>query len=164
MQRIQVFFFCLLMGALGLLSACAGEQPAEKAFIGTWIQETPYSITHDGLQTTTSDTVLRLKKNGESHLSRKLDIIGQDLPETGILVSVELRGKWDLVEGHLRQTPETILIIPRSTDDVSRKWADELQGQAEASPPSVKTIISANKKELILQDISTGTTDVYKRK
>ena len=94
----------------------------------------------------------------------RLDIIGQDLPETGILVSVELRGKWDLVEGHLRQIPETILIIPRSTDDVSRKWADELQGQAEASPPSVKTIISANKKELILQDISTGTTDVYKRK
>jgi len=64
----------------------------------------------------------------------------------------------------LSQTPETVIVIPRNEDQVTRKWADELQAQAEKSPTSVKTIVSANKEKLILQDADTGTTDVYRRK
>jgi len=167
MQGLQSNVFIPFMAAIGLLSACAGESAPEKAFIGTWVQDTPYSTTDKGLQTTTSDTVLRLKKNGETHLSRKLDIFdvnGRDLPKTGILVNVELRGYWELVDGNLRQTPDSVLVIPRSTDEKTREWADKLQTQAEQSSASEKTIISVDKKQLILQDIATGTTDVYRRK
>jgi len=131
MQGLQSNVFIPFMAAIGLLSACAGESSPEKAFIGTWVQDTPYSTTDKGLQTTTSDTVLRLKKNGETHLSRKLD---------------------------------SVLVIPRSTDEKTREWADKLQTQAEQSSASEKTIISVDKKQLILQDIATGTTDVYRRK
>jgi len=164
MQRFQSFFVVLALTLAGFLSACSGAEPKEKAFIGTWVQDTPFSITDRGLQTTTSDTVLRLKKNGETHLSRKLDIIGQDLPEAGIRVSVELRGSWDLVDGQLRQSPDSVLILPRDTDATTREWADKLQTQAEQSSASIKTIVAADKKQLILQDIDSGTTDVYRRK
>jgi len=164
MRRFQPLLFTALIGTLGLLSACSDNTSQEKAFVGTWVQETPYSITDRGINTTTTNTVLRLKRNGETYLSRNLDIVGQDLPDTGISVSVELRGSWDLIEDHLRQSPDTVLIMPRNDDPVTRQWADKLQTQAEQAVPSVKAIIAANKKQLILQDLETGTTDVYKRK
>ena len=164
MQRLQLFIFAAFFLLAGFLSACSGETAPEKVLVGTWVQETPYSITDRGLTTTTSETVLSLKKNGETHLSRKLDIIGQDLPETGINVSVELRGRWELIDGNLRQSPETVLIMPRNGDAVTRQWADKLQAQAEQSEPSLKTIVAADKSQFILQDLGTGTTDVYKRK
>jgi len=150
--------------AFGAVSGCSREQPINKAMIGTWVQETPTSTTTGRLQTTTSDTVLQLKKNGETHLTRNLDLIGEDLPETGISVSVELRGSWELTADQLRQTPNSILIMPRTLDKETRDMADELQSQAEKNPPSVKTILSADRKQLILQDVETGITDVYIRK
>ena len=164
MQYFKPALLIPTMLLFGMLSACTNEPSLENAILGTWVQETPYSITDRGLQTTTTDTVLQIKKNGKTHLTRNLDIIGQDLPETGISVSVELRGNWGLTEGKLSQTPETVIVIPRNEDQVTRKWADELQAQAEKSPTSVKTIVSANKEKLILQDADTGTTDVYRRK
>lgn len=164
MQRPQFFIFAAFLLLTGFLSACSGEAAPEKALLGIWVQESPYSITDRGLNTTTTDTVLSLKKNGETHLSRNLDITGKDLPETGISVSVELRGKWEIIDGKLRQSPETVLIMPRNEDAVTRQWADKLQAQAEQSEPSLKTIVAADKKQLILQDLGTGTTDVYKRK
>jgi len=90
-----------------LLSGCGGQPPLEKAILGTWVQETPTSTTTSGIQTLTSDTVLRLKKNGETHLTRNLDVTGQ---------------------------------------------------------ASVKTVIAADKSQLILQDVELGITDVYRRK
>ena len=163
MQRFWPLYLCLSLALAGLLAGCSGEPPLEKAILGTWVQETPFSMTADGLQTTTSGTVLRLKKNGETHLSRNLDIIGQGLPETGIRVSVELRGDWELTDGQLRQTPSTVIIMPRDKDATSREWADRLQAQAEETSTSVKTVVSANKKQLILQDLETAATDIYTR-
>jgi len=55
-----------------ILTACSGEPTTDKAIIGTWVQETPTSMTARGLQTTTTDTVLRIKKNGVTHLTRNL--------------------------------------------------------------------------------------------
>ena len=164
MKYFNPVFICLSTIVIGLLSACSGEPSIEKAIVGTWVQETPYSITDRGLQTTTKTTALRLRKDGETHLTRNLEINGQGLPETGINVSVELSGTWELAGGQISQTPSKVLVIPRETDEVSRKWADELQTQAEQNSTSVKSIISANKTQLILQDAETGTTDVYRRK
>lgn len=147
-----------------LLSGCGGQPPLEKAILGTWVQETPTSTTTSGIQTLTSDTVLRLKKNGETHLTRNLDVTGQGLPEAGIRVSVELKGSWELSNGQLTQTPQSVLIMPRNTDELTRDWADTLQSQAEKSPASVKTVIAADKSQLILQDVELGITDVYRRK
>jgi len=147
-----------------LLSGCGGQPPLEKAILGTWVQETPTSTTTSGIQTLTSDTVLRLKKNGETHLTRNLDVTGQGLPEGGIRVSVELKGSWELSNGQLTQTPQSVLIMPRNTDELTRDWADTLQSQAEKSPASVKTVIAADKSQLILQDVELGITDVYRRK
>lgn len=136
----------------------------EKAILGTWVQETPTSTTSGGLQTLTADTVLRLKKNGETNLTRNLDISGHGLPEMGIRVSVELTGQWELNNGRLIQKPSSVMIMPRGTDEASRELADTLQIQAEKRPASVKMVVSADKKQLILQDVSLGTTDVYRRK
>ncbi len=136
----------------------------EKAILGTWVQETPTSMTAGGVQTLTADTVLRLKKNGDTHLTRNLDISGGGMPDDGMRVSVDLKGQWDLAAGQLKLTPNSVMIIPRDTDQASRELADSLQEQAEKSPPSVKTIIAADKQQLILQDVDTGTTDVYRRK
>ena len=163
MRRFQPIFIFFSLVVIGLLSACSGEPPQEKAILGTWVQESPFSITDRGLQTTTTDTVLRLMKNGETHLTRNLDIIGKGLPKAGIQVSVELRGNWELINGELKQTPDSVLILPRGSDKESRKWAVKLQAQAEENGPSVKSIISADKSQLILQDAATGTTDVYVR-
>lgn len=147
-----------------MLTACSGEQPVDKAILGTWVQDTPTSMTDKGLRTTTADTVLRLKKSGEVHLTRNLDIAARDLPEDGVKLSIELRGQWEIIEGQLKQTQDMAMIIPRSSDDTSRQWADQLQGQADESKPTVKDIISVDKKQLILQDLDTGTTDIYRRK
>ena len=146
------------------LSGCSGEPSTEKTILGTWVQATPTSTTTGGIQTMTTDTVLQLKKNGETHLTRNLDITGQGIPDPGIRVSVDLKGQWELVDGQLKQTPESVIIMPRETDDLSRQMADSLQEQAEISPVSIKTVISAEKKQLILQDVQLGTTDVYRRK
>lgn len=160
---MRIFHFCLVSFAF-LLAACSGEQPVEKAILGTWVQETPTSMTSDGLQTTTTDTVLRINKDGAVDLTRNLDIAGQGLPDGGIKVSLELRGSWEISDGQLKQIQETALIMPRTSDEIARRWADELQAQAETSPPTIKDIISVDKKQLILQDQDTGNTDIYRRK
>ena len=160
MRFLKYIPFCFAL----ILAGCSGEQPVEKAIIGTWVQDTPVSMTSAGLQTTTADTVLRLKKNGEVHLTRNLDIAGQDLPTGGVEISIELRGHWEILEGQLKQTQNTALIMPRASDDITRDWAEQLQAQANESQPTVKDIIAVDKKQLILQDADTGATDVYRRK
>lgn len=162
MKHIKILTLAFL--AISFTSCSAGDPPLEEAILGTWIQNMPTSTTLNGLQTTTADTVLRLKKNGETHLVRNLDITGQNLPQNGIRVSVDLKGQWEIFEGQLKQTPTRVLIMPRETDDISRQWADKLQSQADDNPASVKKIISADKQQLILQDLETGTTDFYNRK
>ena len=132
--------------------------------MGTWLQETPTSTTASGLQTTTADTVLTLKKNGETKLTRNLDIAGQGLPGDGVKIKVELRGEWEIIDGKLKQTQNTALIIPRTEDKMARDWADQLQAQADKSQSSVKDIILIDKSQLIVQDTETGTTDIYRRK
>lgn len=158
------FVSLALLSTTIVLAACSGEQPVEKAILGMWVQETPISMTADGLQTTTTDTVLRLNKTGEVHLTRNLDIAGQGLPQAGIQVSLELKGRWSISDGQLRQSQDMALVMPRDEDEASREWADALQAQADKSPPTIKDIISVDKKQLILQDIETGTTDIYRRK
>ena len=153
-----LFVFALILGG------CSGEPTVETSILGTWIQETPTSTTASGLQTTTSDTVLKLKKNGETHLTRNLDIAGQGLPEDGVKISIELRGQWEITNTQLKQTQNQALIIPRTDDDTARKWADQLQAQANKSQASVKDIILVDKTQLILQDAQTGSTDIYRRK
>lgn len=160
MRVLRYTLFCSSL----MLAACSGEPPIEKAILGTWVQDTPISMTSDGLQTTTADTVLRLKKDGNVHLTRNLDIAGQGLPKDGVKISVELRGEWEIIEGQLKQTQSAAMIMPRTTDETARKWADELQTQAEKSQPTVKDIIAVDKKQMILQDRDTGTTDIYRRK
>lgn len=164
MRRFWPIFIFISLAVTGALTGCGGEPSIEKAILGTWIQDTPTSTTNRGLQTVTKDTVLRIKKNGETHLTRNLDITGPDLSEVGIRISVDLKGQWELNQGQLKQTPSSVIIMPRGADQDSRDWADELQAQADQSPPSVKTVISADKKQLILQDLNLGTTDVYRRK
>ncbi len=158
------FLHSILISLTLGLAACSGEPPVEKAIIGTWVQETPISMTTGGLQTTTADTVLKLNKNGGVNLTRNLDIAGNGLPAEGVKISLELRGQWEIINGQLRQSQDMALIMPRTSDDVARKWAETLQAQADQSPPTVKDIISVDKKQLILQDMESGTTDIYRRK
>lgn len=160
MRIIQTIIFA----AVFLLSACSGEKPVEKAILGTWVQDTPTSMTANGLQTTTADTVLRIQKNGKVYLTRNLDITGQGLPADGVKVGLELRGSWEVSGGQLVQAQDTALVMPRTSDEMTRKWADQLQAQAEQSPPTTKDIIAVDKNQLILQDQDTGTTDIYRRK
>ena len=160
---MRYFQHILLIFVLAL-AACSGEQPVEKAILGTWVQDTPISMTSAGLQTTSADTVLRLKKDGAVHLTRNLDISGQGLPSDGVKISLELRGRWEINGGQLKQSQDMAMIMPRTDDDIARKWADQLQTQANESKPTVKDIIAVDKKQLILQDLDTGTTDIYRRK
>lgn len=160
---MRIIHFILLVST-AFLAACSGKQPVEKAILGTWVQDTPISMTSDGIQSTTSDTVLRIQKNGAVHLTRNIDIRGQGLPVEGVGVSLELRGKWEILSNQLKQTQETALIMPRSSDATARELAEQLQVQADQSPPTLKDIISVDKKQLILQDQDTGTTDIYRRK
>ena len=157
------FYYTLFIFTLAI-SGCSGEQTIEKSIVGTWLQETPTSTTASGLQTTTADTVLTLKKNGETKLTRSLDIAGQGLPGDGVKIKVELRGEWEIIDGKLKQTQNTALIIPRTEDKMARDWADQLQAQADKSQSSVKDIILIDKGQLIVQDTETGTTDIYRRK
>jgi len=160
---MRIFQFIMVVTVF-LLSACSGEKPVEKAILGTWVQDTPTSMTANGLQTTTADTVLRIQKNGKVHLTRNLDITGQGLPADGVKVGLELRGSWELINGQLVQAQDTALVMPRTSDETARQWADQLQAQAEQSPPTTKDIIAVDKNQLILQDQDTGTTDIYRRK
>jgi len=149
-----IFVFALIFGG------CAGELSPEKAIIGTWVQETPTSMTSRGIQTTTINTVLKFQKNGETHLTRNLTIEGQKLPAEGIELRVELRGTWDITNTGLTQTQTSALIMPQDSSKLAQDWSR----QADAGHKSVKTIVLANKEQLILQDQDTGTTDTYRRK
>jgi len=154
----------LSFSLLFLLPGCSGDASADKTILGTWVQETPTSMTSQGIQTTTANSVLKFEKNSQTKLSRHLDIAGQGLPEAGVSVSLELRGNWELIDNQLSMSPENVIITPRDTAPLTRQWADRLQEQAEQSPTSIKTLISVDSKQLILQDNDTGTTDVYIRK
>lgn len=160
MRWIRYIFF----GFALILASCSGEPPLEKAILGTWVQETPTSMTTRGIQTTTTDTVLKLQKNGKTHLTRNLVVKGQKLPANGMPLRVELQGHWEIINGQLTQTQSSALILPQIPDEISRAWADKLQKQADSSSTSVKNIVLANKTQLILQDTTTGTTDSYRRK
>lgn len=161
MRLIHPIFFIL---ALFLAGCSSGDPSPEKAILGTWVQETPTSMTARGIQTTTTDTVLSVKKNGESRLTRKLSLMGRNLPDTGIPLSIELKGHWELTNRQLTLTQKSAIILPLISDDIALKWANELQKQAEAGHSSVKNIVLANKEQLILQDEDTGATDTYRRK
>lgn len=164
MRFIHFVLICFTLGLALSLSGCSGEKPVEKSIVGTWVQDTPISMTSSGLQTTTADTVLKLNKNGDVHLTRNLDIAGESLPAEGVKISIELRGQWEIIAGQLKQSQDMALIMPRTSDDIAKEWAETLQAQADQSPPSVKDIISVDKKQLILQDLETGATDIYRRK
>jgi len=129
-----------------ILTACSGEPSVDKNIIGTWVQETPTSMTSRGLQTTTTDTVLRIKKNGVTHLTRNLDILGEGLPADGVKLSIELRGLWEITNDQLKQTQNSALVIPRDSNETSATWADRLQEQASGEHPSFKTIVLADKE------------------
>ena len=160
MRWIRYIFF----GFALILTSCSGEPPVEKAILGTWVQDTPTSMTSQGIQTITTDTVLRLEKNGEAHLTRNLNLKGLNLPTKGVPLRVELIGRWEITNGQLTQTQSSALILPQTPDETSQAWADELQKHADDEDASVKYIILANKSQLILQDTNTGTTDTYRRK
>lgn len=145
------------------LTAC-GAPPPEKAILGTWVQETPTSTTEAGLQSTISDTRLTFEKDGDVRLVRQLDLAGPVLPQTGVSLDVDLSGVWVLQEGQIIQTLEQAIITPRSDDPLAAMIAEQLQGEAEPTSESRKDIITLDKKTLILQDVTTGTTDVYRRK
>ena len=164
MRFTQYLLICFTLVMAIALAGCSGEHPIEKAIIGTWVQDTPVSMTTGGLQTTTADSVLKLNKTGGVHLTRNLDIAGQGLPADGIKLSIELRGQWEIVEGQLKQTQDTALIMPRTPDDKTQDWSKRLQAQADQSPPSIKDIVSVDRDQLILQDVNSGATDVYRRK
>ena len=164
MRFIHFILICFTFGLAAGLGGCSGEPPVDKAIIGTWVQDTPISMTSGGLQTTTADTVLKLNKSGDVHLTRNLDIAGEGLPAEGVKISIELRGQWEIAQGQLKQSQDMALIMPRTSDEMAKTWAETLQAQADQSPPTVKDIISVDKKQLILQDTETGATDIYRRK
>jgi len=164
MRFLHFLLISLTLGLAAGLAGCSGEKPVEKAIIGTWVQDTPVSMTSGGLQTTTSDAVLKLNKNGSVQLTRNLDIAGQGLPAEGSKINLELRGKWEFIDGQLIQTQETALIMALTSDDITRDLAEQLQTQADQSPPSIKDIITVDRTQLILQDTETGSTDIYRRK
>ncbi len=118
----------------------------------------------DQLQTTTSDTVLRLKKTGETQLSRVLKLQANGLPPEGIDLDIDLSGTWEQNGDKLIQTADTVIILPRTATPLASKWADQLQKQAEGAAPSIKIILAADKQQLILQDTVSGATDIYIRK
>lgn len=145
------------------LAAC-GAPPSEKAIVGTWVQETPTSTTEAGLQSTISETVLTFEKDGDVRLVRQLDLAGAALPPTGVSLEVDLSGIWALQEGQVVQSLKQAIITARSDDPIAAAVAEQLQGEADTTSESRKEIITLDKKTLILQDVNTGTTDVYQRK
>lgn len=151
-----------LMFVFGL--AACGAPPPEKAIVGTWVQETPTSTTEAGLQSTISETVLTFEKDGDVRLVRQLDLAGAALPPTGVSLEVDLSGIWALQEGQVVQSLKQAIITARSDDPLAAAVAEQLQGEADTTSESRKEIITLDKKTLILQDVNTGTTDVYQRK
>ncbi len=164
MRQFKILPTCITLVMAVALAGCSGEKPVEKAIVGTWVQDTPISMTSQGFQTTTADTVLTLGKSGDVKLTRNLDIFGQDLPAEGVAISLELRGQWEIIDGQLKQTQESALIMPRRDDDASKTLAEDFQAQANENEPTVKDIIAVDRQQLILQDTDTGATDVYRRK
>ena len=154
----------LFIGMSALAGCSGGDVPIEQAILGTWLQETPISMSADNLQTTTSETVLTLKKNGDVQLSRILLLQAPGLPEGGVSLNVDLNGTWSMQNGQLVQVAESTLITPRTSDDEARSLADDLQAQMTNASTSTKDVIAADKKQLILQDVETGATDIYRRK
>ena len=86
------------------------------------------------------------------------------MPEAGVKIGIELRGQWEIANGQLKQTQNTAIVIPRTDDETARRWADQLQNQANESLTSLKDIVLVDKNQLIIQDTDTGVTDVYRRK
>jgi len=149
---------------LALLFTACGNPTPEKAIIGTWVQETPTSTTQDGIQATTSETVLTFETEGDVRLRRQVDLRGAGLPETGVGVDVDLSGRWVMREGELFQTLQNAVVTPRTFDPVSEEIARQLQNQAASMPESQKSIVVLDREQLMLQDRETGVTDVYRRK
>jgi len=157
-------FSAILALAMLILAACSGEMPVEKAIVGNWVQEVPVSMSDEGLQTTISDTAMRFEKDGDITRRSIMTLRGRDLPADGIVLDIELTGTWALQSGQLIQTPQSALVTPRSQTDTALAWAESWQKEADAQSVSTKIIVAADKKQLILQDVQTGSTDVYRRK
>ncbi len=145
------------------LTAC-GNPPPEKAIIGTWVQANPTSTTQAGVQATTSDTVLTFEKDGDVRLRRQLDLRGAGFPETGVGVDVDLSGQWRMEGDALFQTLENSIVTARTSDPASMEIARQLQDQSGTMSESQKRIIALDREQLMLQDLETGVTDVYRRR
>jgi len=154
----------VIIASLFLLTACLSEQPVEKAIIGTWVQDVPVSMSDEGLQTTTSETQIKFEKDGDIKLNLVMGLQGRNIPDTGIFLDVDLKGTWQIQNGQLIQTPVSASVTPRSQSETALSWAETWQEQANTQSPTTKSIIKADRKQLILQDIRTGATDVYRRK
>lgn len=146
------------------LTGCSGNQPAEKAIIGSWVQDVPVSMTDEGLQTTTSDTVLHFEKDGDIKRRLAMTLNGRNLPQKGLTLDVDLTGTWSIEANQLTQTPVSALVTPRSQTDQALAWAEIWQKEADTQDISIKNIVTVDKKQLILQDAASGSTDVYRRK
>ena len=148
--------------ALTLLSACGPKSP-EAQILGKWTQTEPVSTTTNGLEIRKSNAVLIFKKDGDVRLTRTLEFAGAGLPEEGLAFDINLDGDWSLAEGVLVQTLETVIVTPRSAAPEAADTARQLEQDSLADPQTRKTIVKLDNRELMVQDIDTGITDIYTR-
>ncbi|NNC38803.1 MAG: hypothetical protein EX271_11130 [Acidimicrobiales bacterium] len=158
-------FFSILMGiiALTLVSACGGKATPEQLIVGTWVTAAPVEETENGMTMKFDDMQTSFNKDKTTASSGKISMSGAMLPQA-MEMTIDTTGTWS-IDG---------MVISQTITDADVKMTTNIPGMPDLGPviaqgmiaegATTSTILSIDKKSLLVKIDSTGTEMEMKKK
>lgn len=158
-------FLSFLVGifALTLLSACGSKATPEQLIVGTWVAAAPIEESENGMTMTFEDMQTIFNKDKTTASSGKISMSGAVLPQA-MSMTIDTKGTWS-IDG---------MVVSQTITEADVKMATSIPGMPDLGPviaegmkaegASTSTILSIDKKALVIKNDDTGTEINLKRK
>ena len=157
--------FSLLMGvfALTMLSACGSKATPEQLIVGTWVAAAPIEESENGMTMTFEGMETSFNKDKTTASSGKVSMSGPMLPQA-MAMTISTTGTWSLNGMEISQTIVEADVKMESSIPGMPDLGPVIAEGMKAEGASTSTILSLDKKSLLIKNDETGTEIALKRK
>ena len=157
--------FSLFMGvfALTILSACGSKASPEQLIVGTWVAAAPIEESENGMTMKFEGMQTAFNKDKTTASSGTVSMSGPMLPQA-MSMSVSTTGNWSM-DG---------MVISQTITEADVQMTSKIPGMPDLGPviadgmkaegKSTSTILSIDKKNLLIRNDDSGTEIALKRK
>lgn len=161
MKRILFFTFAALL--MITLAACGGKKATpEQLIVGDWTITEPAVMTESGMSITFSELAVTYSKDKTAKGKGKMSMSGAGLP-VKLEMDISTESTWALEGDKLTETI-TNADVKMTTDIPGMPDMSKMMGQQMKSQSTTSTIVTLDKKNLVIKDDKTGMQMAMKRK